>query len=61
MPLKQRLIRVGNSRAVIIPANWLRYHEDKTGKEIEDVLLEVNEVVTVAVGETKPSKSQKPD
>ncbi len=61
MPLKRKLIKVGDSRAVILPADWLRYYEGKTGREIENVLLEVNNVITLTVEGTKPSESQKPE
>lgn len=60
MPLKRRLIKVGNSRAVILPADWLKYYEDKAGQPIEVILMELNEVITLAVEETKPNESQKP-
>ena len=55
MPMKRKLIRVGDSRAVVIPAEWLRYHEDKTGVTIEDVYIEVNGAVTIRVVD-KPEK-----
>ena len=51
MPLKRKLIKVGNSRAVIIPASWLTFYQDKLGKPVTEVLLEVNNVITVAVSE----------
>lgn len=49
MPLKRRLINVGDSRAVVIPADWLKYHEEKTGIKIENIYLEINNVITIAV------------
>ena len=61
MPLKRKLIKVGNSKAVVVPADWLRYYEGRTGQPIEDVLLEVNNVITVAVEDKRPSEPQKPD
>jgi len=53
MPLKRRLINVGDSRAVVIPADWLKYHEDKTGKKIENILLEIDNVITLAVDDSQ--------
>ncbi len=60
MPLKRKLIRVGNSRAIVIPPDWLKYHEDKMGQPVETMSMEVNNVITLAVEETKPDESQKP-
>jgi len=51
MPLIQKLLKVGNSRAVVIPRAWLKYYEDKTGKPVTDVLLEVNDNITISVKE----------
>ncbi len=60
MPLKRKLIKVGNSRAVVIPPDWLRYHEDKTGQRVEEILMELNNAITLTVEET-PTKIEKPD
>lgn len=49
MPLKRKLITVGNSRAVVIPSDWLKYYEDKQGKPIEEVFLELNNIITISV------------
>ena len=51
MPLLRRLIKVGNSRAVIIPPDWLKYHEDKQGRKVEVMLMEVDNIITLAVRE----------
>ena len=60
MPLKRKLIKVGNSRAVVIPPDWLRYYEDKTGQPVEEILMELNNAITLTVEET-PTKTEKPD
>jgi len=49
MPLKRKLIKVGNSRAVVIPTDWLKFYEDKTGQPIKDIFLELNGVITMSV------------
>lgn len=49
MPLKRKLITVGSSRAVTIPPDWLKYYEDEFGEPIEDILMELNNVITIAV------------
>lgn len=58
MPLKRKLIRVGNSRAVVIPPDWLKYYEDKTGQPIENLLMELNDVITIAVELEEESSDQ---
>jgi antitoxin component of MazEF toxin-antitoxin module len=39
MPLIQKIVRVGGSRAVVIPHSWLKYYEERNG-EISEVELE---------------------
>lgn len=57
MPLKRKLITVGDSRAVVLPADWLKYHEDKMqGQKIEFVLLEVNNAITLTIEEQEMPK-----
>jgi hypothetical protein len=59
MPLKRKLIDVGGSRAVCLPADWLKFHEDKMGHKIENILLEINGVIRISVDETE--KIESPD
>ena len=49
MPLKRRLIKVGNSRAVVIPPDWLKYYEEKTGQPIKNILMELDNVITISI------------
>jgi antitoxin component of MazEF toxin-antitoxin module len=42
MPLIQKVIQVGDSRAVVIPKSWLRYYELQNGQNIKEVSIEVN-------------------
>jgi len=51
MPIEQKVIKVGNSRAVTIPAGWLEYYEKKLGRPITFVLIELNNVITISVQE----------
>jgi len=53
MPLERKLIKVGNSRAVIIPPGWLRYYEQKSGEPVVSILMELNNVITIAIPEGK--------
>ncbi len=58
MPLKRKLITVGNSRAVVIPADWITYYEEQFGQQITEVSMEVNNVITIAVSPSKQPKKQ---
>ena len=53
MPLVRKLFDIGGSRAVVLPADWLKYYEDKIGRKIEEVLIEVNGSLTIRVEESK--------
>lgn len=55
MPLLRKLIKLGNSRAVILPSDWLKYHELETGQEVQVILMEVNNVITIT---PKPEKEE---
>jgi len=57
MPLVKRLLKIGNSRMVVLPASWLRYHEEETGRPIEELLMQVNGEITLRVrGKRRSSK-----
>jgi antitoxin component of MazEF toxin-antitoxin module len=47
MPLIQKIIHVGTSRAVTIPKTWLDYYEKENGQKIEEVAIEVNGKLTI--------------
>ena len=47
MPLVQKVIQVGDSRAVTIPKSWLAYYERKSGQTIREVAVEVNGKLTI--------------
>lgn len=62
MPIKKKLIKLGNSRVVVIPQDWLKYYEEKQGIEVQDVLMELNNVITIAVeieGENLAAEEEK--
>jgi antitoxin component of MazEF toxin-antitoxin module len=42
MPLIQKVIQVGDSRAVTIPKSWLVYYERQSGESIKEVSVEVD-------------------
>ena len=43
----RKIIRIGNSFAVTIPKDWLKYYERKNGKKITEVLIETNGKLTI--------------
>ncbi|MDD8013688.1 MAG: hypothetical protein PHX05_09445 [Acidobacteriota bacterium] len=47
MPLKRKLIKVGNSRAIVIPTDWLKAVEDCVGP-IEYVLMDIGDKISIA-------------
>ena len=47
LPLVQKLIKIGDSRAVVISASWLRYYEKQTNQIIKEVAVEVNGKLTI--------------
>ncbi len=53
MPLVRKIIKVGNSRAIILPPDWLKYHENKTGQPLTEMLMEVDNVITLILPEPK--------
>jgi len=48
VPLVRKVIKVGSSRAVTLPKDWLEYCERKLGRPVEEVLIEVDEVLKIA-------------
>jgi len=44
MPILKKLIKVGNSVAVVLPSQWLRYYGLKEGDEI---LMEINDAIVI--------------
>ena len=59
MPLIQRIIQVGDSRAVTIPKSWLRYYEKQIGETIKEVAVEVNGKLTIRPILKEESKNQR--
>ncbi len=46
MPLKRKLVSIGNSKAVVIPHDYLEYYRKK-GKTIKEVGLEINKKIII--------------
>ena len=39
--VKRKVIKVGDSSAVVLPPGWLRYIKEQTGQEVSEVMVEV--------------------
>lgn len=48
MPLTRKLISVGNSKAIVVPASWLKNQEELSGCPIREILMEVDGVLTIS-------------
>lgn len=46
MPLRRKLVSIGNSKAVVIPHDYLEYYR-KQGKTIKEVGLEINKKIII--------------
>jgi hypothetical protein len=47
MPLVRKIIRVGTSRGITLPEDWLRWVERQHGVAPSEVLIEVNEELRI--------------
>lgn len=41
---------------IVIPARWLKYYEDKFGRPVEEMLMELNGNIILRVRKPKPNK-----
>ena len=57
MPLLKNLINLGNSKAITIPKDWLDYYKNKTGKELETVLMEIDGSKIILYAEVEEQKN----
>jgi antitoxin component of MazEF toxin-antitoxin module len=48
MPIIRKVVSVGDSRGITIPKSWLEYFEKESGKEICEVAIEVDRVLTIS-------------
>jgi antitoxin component of MazEF toxin-antitoxin module len=48
MPLIQKVIQVGDSKAVTIPKSWLEYYERQTGQSVREVSVEITDKIVIA-------------
>lgn len=60
MPISRRVIKIGGGRYVALPPAWLEYYENKSGKPIETVLMELNNAITITIEESK-NESKEPN
>ncbi len=56
MPLIQKIIQVGDSKAITIPKSWLEYYERQTGNSITEVSVEITDrlvILPLIIGNTR--------
>ena len=53
----RKLIKVGNSRAVTIPPDWLKYYERETGEPIKTIFMKIDNVITIFVTKREGKKT----
>jgi len=61
MPIIRRIIDIGHSKAITIPKSWITNAEDKAGKKVVALALEVDGSITlqpVFEKETKLGKTE---
>ena len=56
MPIERKLIFVGDSRCVSLPALWLDIHEKRENKKIVAISMEVGNTITLQPIFEKESK-----
>jgi len=54
LPIIRRVLKVGDSRAVTIPYTWFREIEERTGKKVDELLMEVNGAIRIYPREADP-------
>jgi antitoxin component of MazEF toxin-antitoxin module len=47
MPLVRKIVKIGSSRGITLPEDWLRWLEMKLGEKPEAVLIEVDEELRI--------------
>lgn len=48
MPIIRKLMKVGvDSRAVVLPKGWIQEIEQRTGKAVKAIALEINGQITI--------------
>jgi len=47
MPLIKKIIRVGTSKAITLPPEWLEWVKRETGEELREVALEIDSNLVV--------------
>lgn len=61
MPIIRRLVKVGNSRMVTIPPEWLEFYERQTGTKVQEVFMELNGEITIYIKPREDNATKKND
>jgi len=49
LPIVRKIVRIGGGRYVAIPPAWIEYYERKYSRPIEELLMELNNEITLTV------------
>lgn len=60
MPILRKIVKVGDSRAIFIPPSWVRVVEEKVGQPVDQVLMSVNEKITIEPYIKEQAKREEP-
>jgi hypothetical protein len=47
MPILKKVITHGGSKGITLPASWCALVEKETGKPLKEVLVEINDNITI--------------
>jgi antitoxin component of MazEF toxin-antitoxin module len=47
MPILRKITNHGDSRSITLPASWLRCVEEKSGRKLEEVEMEVDDAIII--------------
>lgn len=59
MPITRKLTTVGNAKGITLPKSWIDVAEQKEGKKIVAIAMEVNGTITLAPIFAKNEPTQK--
>jgi antitoxin component of MazEF toxin-antitoxin module len=48
MPIKRKICKIGNGLAIFLPKSWVKLIEEKYGRPVEAVEIEIDNVLKVA-------------
>jgi len=59
MPIERKVFSTGSSKAITLPASWLKYYEKKYKRKIKSILMETDRKIEIFVKEEFEKKNKK--